>query len=75
MSLIIIVTKALKIVEKETIEVLEQIGLSKRSRKKAAKRMVKEIAKVNGELYSRRFSGKVGKKRDVRNWEKIIRKM
>ena len=59
-----VVIGALGTVGKETIEGLEQIGLDERSRKKVAKRMVKEIAKVNGELYSRRFSKEAEKKRE-----------
>ena len=50
MSIAVVVIGALGTVGKETMEGLEQIGLNERSRKKAAKWMVKKIAKVNGEL-------------------------
>ena len=49
-------------VGKETMEGLEQIWLNERARKKVAKKMVRKIAKVNRELYSRRFSKKAEKK-------------
>ena len=40
----------------ETMEGLEQIGLSKEMRKKLAKKMFKKVVKVNGQLFSMRFN-------------------
>ena len=41
---------------KETMEKLEQIGLNEELKRKVAKKMVKKIAKVNGELFFMRFN-------------------
>ena len=49
---------------------LKQIGLDEQLRENVAKRMVKEVAKVNREVFSMRFSGKEkgenGKERSVK---------